>query len=135
MKSHVSLEQLQCPVCGIVHDSGAILINRKLKPSLDPHTVTGLGLCPEHQARWDDGFIAFIEVEPDSPRTITESIRTGLIMHMHRSVAEQVFTGSFDKPIAFIEKGIIARLQASIKQTPSEDPILESTPALIIPIH
>lgn len=135
MKSHVSLDQAQCPVCGAVFSTGAILLDKHLNQSLEMHTVTHFDLCPEHKALWDDGFVAFIEVEPDSPRSIAKSIRTGLLMHMHKSVAEQVFSATFPHPIAFIERGIIDQLKASIKQAPESEPVIESTSAVIVPLH
>lgn len=135
MKSHVSLEQAQCPVCGAVFSTGSLLLDKHLQSSMEMHTVTHFDLCPEHKALWDDGFVAFIEVEPDSPRSITEARRTGLLMHMHKSVAEQVFSATFPHPIAFIERGIIDQLKASIKQAPESEPVLETPPSVIVPLH
>jgi len=45
-KSHVSLEQRVCLVCGTTFDTGAILLDKRLRQHLDRHTVTGWGLCP-----------------------------------------------------------------------------------------
>ena len=44
MKSYVSLEQAQCPVCGAVFSSGAVLPDKRLKNSMEHHTVTHLDL-------------------------------------------------------------------------------------------
>lgn len=30
MKSHVSLEQKQCPICGKVHDTGNLLLDTRI---------------------------------------------------------------------------------------------------------
>lgn len=57
-KSHVSLEQHVCLVCGAAFDTGAILLDRRLRASMKHHTATGWGLCPEHQKLSDDGFVA-----------------------------------------------------------------------------
>lgn len=51
-KSHVSLEQHVCLVCGTVFDTGAILLDKRLRTSMKLHTAT---LCPEHQKLFDDG--------------------------------------------------------------------------------
>ena len=48
-KSHVSLEQHVCLVCGTAFDTGAILLDKRLRASMERHTATGWGLCPEHQ--------------------------------------------------------------------------------------
>ena len=135
MKSHVSLEQAQCPVCGAVFSTGAILLDKHLSQSLEMHTVTHFQLCPEHQTLWDDGFVAFIEIEPDSPRTLTESLRTGRIMHMHQSIATQVFEGTFEKPICFVEKGLIDLIESRVQKAPEPESVIESTSAIIVPLH
>ncbi|WP_430522156.1 hypothetical protein [Pseudomonas aeruginosa] len=45
-KSHVSLEQHVCLVCGTAFDTGAILLDKRLRASMERHTATGWGLCP-----------------------------------------------------------------------------------------
>ena len=46
-KSHVSMETKQCLVCAKEFNVG-ILLNRRLSNSLEPKTLTGYGLCDEH---------------------------------------------------------------------------------------
>src|SRR3546814_5168048 len=46
-KSHVSLEQHVCLVCGVAFDTGAILLDKRLRASLERHTATGWGLRSE----------------------------------------------------------------------------------------
>ncbi len=48
-KSHVSLEQQLCLVCGTAFDTGNILLDKRLRASMKHHTTTGWGLCPKHQ--------------------------------------------------------------------------------------
>ena len=48
-KSHVSIEQHICLVCGAAFETGSILLDRRLRASMEHHTKTGWGLCPEHQ--------------------------------------------------------------------------------------
>jgi hypothetical protein len=59
-KSYVSMEQKKCLVCAKDFDSGAILLDRRMRQSLDRTTLTGWGLCPEHQKLYDDGYIALV---------------------------------------------------------------------------
>lgn len=40
-KSHVSLEQHVCLVCGTAFDTGAILLDKRLRASMERHTATG----------------------------------------------------------------------------------------------
>ena len=49
-KSYVTIEQHVCPVCGKAHDTGTILLDRRLRERFDMYTPTGYGLCPEHKA-------------------------------------------------------------------------------------
>ena len=62
-KSHVSMEQHECVACGTRYDTGSILFDRRLKDSMEGKTVTGLGLCPEHQKQVDEGYILLVEAE------------------------------------------------------------------------
>lgn len=59
-KSHVSMEQHQCPICGKTHDTGSLLLDRRLRPVFDRHTVTGRSPCPECAAQLSAGFVALI---------------------------------------------------------------------------
>lgn len=45
-KSHVSVGQKICVVMWKPYDAG-IILDRRLKNSLESTTLTGLGLCPE----------------------------------------------------------------------------------------
>jgi len=44
MKSHVGMEQKVCPVCGQAFDTGVILLDKRLRNSLERKTVTGWDL-------------------------------------------------------------------------------------------
>ena len=63
-KSHVSLERHVCLVCGVAYDTGNLLLDKRLRASMERHTTTGWGLCPEHQKLSDDGFVALVECDP-----------------------------------------------------------------------
>lgn len=121
-KSHVSLEQRLCIVCGELFDTGHLLLDKRLRPSLSQHTTTGWGLCPEHQALFDEGFVALVECDPARSSAATgatrirpeQAYRTGRLAHLRRDA----FTRLFDVPIdegqacVFVEPGVIARLAA-----------------------
>lgn len=123
-KSHVSLEQHVCIVCGTAFDTGAILLDKRLRASMEHHTKTGWGLCPEHQKLSDDGFVALIEIDPE--RSVLGSVgvrpeqahRTGRLAHLKRNAFPKVF----DVPIqdaqvcVFIEPGVIEQLQTMVVQ-------------------
>lgn len=120
-KSHVSMEQKQCIVCGAAYNTGAILMdtrirNGKLMESMERNTITGAGLCEEHQKLFDDGYIALVECDntSDQQRLRPENAnRTGNICHIRRSLADQIFNIKISEslPMVFIEVGIIEKLQ------------------------
>lgn len=106
-KSHVSMEQHQCPVCGETHNTGTILLHKKLKATLEQYTVTGQSFCPEHQKLKDEGYIALIEID--------NKTRTGSLAHVRATAWSNIF----DQPvppqgIAFVEIGVLAMLQAKV---------------------
>ncbi|EIW8484027.1 ATPase (plasmid) [Klebsiella pneumoniae] len=123
-KSHVSLEQHLCLVCGVAFDTGTILLDKRLRASMEQHTATGWGLCPEHQKLSDDGFVALVECDPQrsvspaaSGRVKPEQAnRTGRLAHLKREVFTKVFNApvAADQPCVFVEPGVIEQLQAMV---------------------
>jgi hypothetical protein len=121
-KSHVSLEQRVCLVCGTRFDTGAILLDRQLRASMERHTATGWGLCPEHQTLSDDGFVALVECDPQRSGAVSAAgrmqpgqvYRTGRTAHLKRDAFARVFDAPIaeDQPCVFVEPGVIERLQA-----------------------
>ena len=97
-KSHVAMEQKVCVVCTKQYDTGAILLNKALRKTLENPTVSGVGVCPEHQKLHEGGYIALIEIDPDKSTNISGNIvkqedayRTGNIAHIRRTVAKEMF--------------------------------------------
>ena len=125
-KSHVSMEQKVCQVCGVVYDSGSILLdtrirNGKLVESMDRNTITGYGLCEEHQKLHDEGYVALVECSNTNVgKTITQenANRTGNVAHLKRSVMAQVFDADIPEnlPFIFIEIGVLDKLKAMQEQ-------------------
>ena len=123
-KSHVSLEQHACLVCGIAYDTGSILLDKRLRASLERHTTTGWGLCAEHQKLSDDGFVALVECDPrrsgkasDADRLKPEQAhRTGRLAHLKRAVFATVFNVPIaaDQACVFVEPGVIEQLQTMV---------------------
>jgi hypothetical protein len=119
--SHVSLDQHVCLVCGTAFDTGAILLDRRLRASMERHTTTGWGLCPEHQKLFDDGYVALVECDPqrsgsraDGRIKPEQAYRTGRLAHVRRTVFARVFNVpiSDKQPCVFVEPGVIEHLQA-----------------------
>lgn len=122
-KSHVSLEQQVCQVCGAIFDTGAILLDKRLRSSMERHTTTGWGLCPEHQKLFDDGYVAIIEIDPQKTNLpvgqarveLQQMWRTGRVAHIRREAFSRIFSASLDTDQACIaaEAGVIDRLEAA----------------------
>jgi hypothetical protein len=123
-KSHVSLEQHVCLVCGSTFDTGSILLDRRLRATMERHTTTGWGLCPEHQRLFSEGFVALVECDPQRSRMPSgdgsmkpeQAHRTGRLAHLKRGAFAQVFNTSIavDQPCVFVEPGVIERLQSMV---------------------
>ena len=120
-KSHVSLEQHVCLVCGTRFDTGGVLLDRRLRASMERHTATGWGLCPEHQKLSDDGFVALVECDPQRSGSPVgggrvkpdQAYRTGRLAHLKREAFAQVFNVPIaaDQSCVFVEPGVIEQLQ------------------------
>jgi hypothetical protein len=123
-KSHVSLEQHVCPICGVAFDTGSILLDKRLRASMERHTATGWGLCPEHQKLSDDGFVALVECDPQRSGSPAgggrlkpeQAYRTGRLAHLKRDVFAEVFNVPIaaNQPCVFVEPGVIEQLQSMV---------------------
>lgn len=123
-KSHVSLEQHVCIVCGAAFDTGAILLDRRLRASMQHHTATGWGLCAEHRKLFDDGYVALVECDPQRSGLPTngtrvkpeQAYRTGRLAHLKREVFARVFNVPIEatQVCVFVEPGVIEQLQARV---------------------
>lgn len=126
-KSHVSLEQHVCLVCGTTFDTGCILLDKRLSASMAHHTTTGWGLCAEHQRLFDEGYVAMVECDPqrsglssgDARLQPENAYRTGQLAHLKRAVFADMFNVPIaaNQPCVFVEPGVIEQLQAMVEPT------------------
>lgn len=113
MKSHVSLEQHQCPICGKVHDTGALLLDKRLRQSLERHTVTGLSPCPECAERLKE-YVAMIVVARPC-RSLRDADRTGETLWVRREAWSKVFNSPVpEKGIALCGQDTVEALRKHI---------------------
>jgi hypothetical protein len=111
------MEQKVCPVCGQTFDTGAILLDKRLRNSLEHKTITGWDLCPEHAKLWKKGYIALVECDPEKSKFTGATIRpddayrTGRVAHIRKAVAAQIFNVEMTSPVAFVEPGVVDRLE------------------------
>ena len=115
MKSHVSMEQKLCVVCGKPYDSGAILLDCNLKESMEKHTITGFGMCEEHEKLTNDGYVHLVginhnksEVLPSGNVNPNGAYRTGALAHIKKHVFTNMFNMSIPRNgVVFVDPEII----------------------------
>jgi len=125
-KSHVTMEQRACVVCGETYDTGNLLLDTRLKDgklreTFERYTVTGLGMCDDDQAMLDQGYIALIGCDPgrstfESNGEITPegAYRTGEVCHVRASAWQNIFNCEPPpKGVAFVEPAVIEHLKAA----------------------
>lgn len=117
-KSYVSMEQHQCPICLTVFETGAILLDQRLRNSFERHTLTGHSPCAQCQEQLDQDFVALIETaDTEKNDTATMDVpRSGNLVFMKREVFSQVFNipppAADELPMVLIAPGVIQQLEA-----------------------
>jgi len=113
-KSYVSLEKKICAICGNEFETNAILMDRRLKNSMEHYTVTGMGHCKDCQAKIDDNYIAFVEVNNILSHGDTlkneNANRTGQIVWVKKHVVDEIFSTKTTTPMVFTEPDVIKYL-------------------------
>jgi hypothetical protein len=113
-KSHVSVENKICPICGVQHSHGcAVLLDPKLRDTLERDLVTGLGLCKEHDDLHLKGRICFVAVSNGGPNLMPSTAkRTGEIAHVTPEFYAHAFKGDPPTvPFVYCDPDMIARLK------------------------
>lgn len=121
MKSYVSMEHHVCVICGTEFQTNNILMDKRLKESMEPTTITGYGLCPEHQKLHDEGYIALIAVDPNLSTNKPKNNminglhgvhRTGAVAHVRREAAKRIFNCALpEDPFMYCEPEVISMLE------------------------
>jgi hypothetical protein len=113
-KSFVSIENKVCPICLSVHSFNCgILLDRRLKDSLDSTTITGYGYCEDCSSHLKD-YIAIIEVVDGGSRDAIpagEINRSGTVVWISRTVADQIITGVEIKDVMLAGSSVIEVLR------------------------
>lgn len=108
MKSHVSMVRKICIVTGQEYDTGEILLDRRMKDSLEETTVVGYGFAPEIQEQLDKGYTVLVEADPEKSTGNTPDTvyRTGRYCFVENEVARKLFNSlTKENRIAYIEPG------------------------------
>ena len=98
-KSYVSIAQKVCIVTGNLYDTKEILIDKRMKNSMEHKTTVGMGVCPEVEKLFNKGYVALIEVDSaksgsgnDKKLSPKDAYRTGNIAYLKRDVLKELFT-------------------------------------------
>ena len=122
-KSYVTMQQEVCLVCAKAFDTGAILMDRRMRDTFEHKTVTGWGLCPDCKSKHDGGYVALVAVDedlstpgPDGKLTAEGAHRTGAVAHIRREVWPKIFDAPVpDGPLCFMEPGVLTALEAMME--------------------
>ena len=126
-KSYVSIEKKQCPICGTLHDVG-ILLDRRLRDSMEQSTVTGYDLCPEHKELHEKGYIALVVPAVPPAEDVThlkvETARSGKYLHIKREVLKNILVNvpaeHIELPMLFIEEDVFNWFEQQTNQITEE---------------
>lgn len=98
MKSYVTVEQNQCPICCKTFDTGNILLDQRLRECFEHKTLTGNSLCQDCSKLHSDGYIALVgcdesksKVEANGNIKSENAYRTGQIAHVKKEVWPKIF--------------------------------------------
>ena len=123
-RSHVALGVTVCPVCDAEQDNN-ILLDRTLRPTLPKRVFTGFELCERCTNMERDGYLALVEILPESPEPYKPDTvkKTGRLAHVRRRVASKIFSVPIpDVPFIYVEQGVVAMLESIAEPTPDENP-------------
>lgn len=80
------MEQHQCPICGKTHDTGSLLLDKRMRQTFDMHTVAGQSPCPECSAQLASGYVALIGCDAQTRKP------TGEYAFLSEAVWGDIFT-------------------------------------------
>lgn len=105
--SCVEMEKHMCPICGTEHETGSILLDRRLKDIKSG--LTGISLCTEHLKLHENDYVAFISSTYSGSNGVLSmrgAIPNGDVMHMPRTIAKQLLVDvsedDISKPFMYI---------------------------------
>ncbi len=117
-KSFVTLEQAVCPICREEKDTGALLLDRRMRDTFEHKTTTGFAVCSTCQDRIDDGYIALVGANPDKSVIIDDTLKPedahyiAEYLWLKRHVAVKMFNIDVEKtPFVYIDQEAINKVK------------------------
>ena len=118
-KSHVTMETRNCVICGCQYSTGAVLLDRRLRPIFERETCTGWGMCDAHVQAVKEGMIGLIEIDesksdlqPDGTIPLNGGYRTGRVVLVNREALNNSLTIKVGKDTSymFVDSGAFNKL-------------------------
>jgi hypothetical protein len=112
-KSHVGMGFNVCPVTGEEH-SESVVIDKKMRESLDLKNFLGYAYSPEVAAKLAEGYIYLIEVKNqgnEAKMAMKDADRTGVNVCIKRDLAQQMFDIPEVADMQFVSSEVIEFLQ------------------------
>jgi hypothetical protein len=111
MKDYIKIATAICPVCGVEHETNAILLHKNLQDI--ECTIIGYELCEEH---FKEGFITCIGVsnKGDEPTlSAEEAERTGDVCYIKREAFKHMFDSDLpdEVDVVFLEDDVVQSLK------------------------
>jgi hypothetical protein len=112
------MEQKMCIVLGKPYNTQSLLLDKRMKDSLENNTITGWGISPEVQEKIDEGFVALIEINEEKS-TVTDgkilpenAYRTGVVAYLKKIILFNLVPNlPEDIPFIFVAEDFIPGLQ------------------------
>jgi hypothetical protein len=120
-KSHVSMEAKVCPCCGNTFSTNSILLDRRLRPSMDRETITGYDYCEACKEKFAEGYLGLVEaLNPihNERLEVHQAHRTGRIAWLRKQVAKQLFNIPLtdEMKFVFVDGAVIDKLEGLRQQ-------------------
>lgn len=122
-KSFTTLQQEMCRVTGKPYDTGVLLLDKRMREKFDMHTITGWGFSPEVIEKFEEGYVALIEIDfeksdKDEKGQITPegAYRLGRIVYIKKIVLEKIVPSLEIKHMSWAETEFLDYLE----QIPTE---------------
>ena len=125
MKSHVAIERAVCPICGITYDTDTVLLDKRMKDSLEnPMPPTHYAPCKEHQELLEDGYIALVGVNEELSTIVDGKIdqegayRTGTFAFVKKLAFNKIFAGVEEPypPMIFVQEEVFETISKLVEE-------------------
>ena len=116
-KSFTTIEQNICIVTGKPFDTGALLLDKKMREKFDMYTPTGWGFSPEVQEKLDQDYVALVCVDYSKSKVTDgrimpeDAYRTGAIAYLRRHVLKEIVPDLEVKNMTFVDAEFMVYLE------------------------